>query len=81
MNGNDSSGMTRSERIKKALMMFFALVLFVLGVWLLIEPTQARGSEFRSNMQHPSLRNTALVDNVDANSSFALGRVEGAHRK
>lgn len=43
------------ERFKRVLMMCCALVLFALGVWLLIEPVQARGFE--------------LVDNVDACSS------------
>jgi hypothetical protein len=68
MNGSDHNGMTRGERIKRALMMFCALILFVLGVLLLVEPTQARGSVYHSNSRSASLGSGALVDNVDAKS-------------
>jgi hypothetical protein len=80
MNGYNHNGITRSERIKQALMLFCALIFFGLGVLLLIEP-QDRGSEFHSSIRSTSLGSGALVDNVDANSSFALGRVNGAYRK
>jgi len=58
MSRTGNPGLVRSERLKRTLMICSALVLFVLGIWLLIEPKQAQGSE--------------LVDNVDANNSQSL---------
>ena len=42
MGWTGNHGMTRSERLKRTLMMCCALVLFVLGIWLLIKPVEAR---------------------------------------
>lgn len=80
MNRSDEIGMTRSERLKRALMMFCALILFIVGIWLLIEPERARGSEFHSSIQSPSLGSGELVDNVVANSTFVPASANGAYR-
>jgi type II secretory pathway component PulM len=45
---------TRERRVKGILMVCCALILFVLGLWLLVEPLQAHGRD--------------LIDNVDAYS-------------
>jgi hypothetical protein len=56
MKRADDQGTTRGERLKRVLMVCCALVLFILGVWLLIEPVQAHDAK--------------LMDNVDANNSY-----------
>jgi len=63
----DDHGTTRGERMKRMLMVCCAAVLFLLGVWLLIQPVQAHGSNFHPNDLARSLGTPGLVDNVDAN--------------
>lgn len=41
---------TRTERVKRGLMVWCALILFVLGVWLLLEPLEARGAQKMDNV-------------------------------
>jgi hypothetical protein len=55
MDGFGHGEFSRGERVKRGLMVWCALILFVLGVWLLVEPLKARGAE--------------KVDNVVANTS------------
>ena len=45
MSGVEQVNLTRGQRIQRFLMTSCALVLFVLGVLLLIEPVMARGAE------------------------------------
>jgi hypothetical protein len=77
--------MARGERLKRMLMVCFAAVLFVLGVWLLIRPVQSRDADLHSNCQclpfrsqransascEPcrSLLTAKLIDNVVANNA------------
>ncbi len=41
MSKTGKKGMMYNERLKRMLMMCGAIILFVLGVWLLIEPARA----------------------------------------
>lgn len=50
MSRNDEAAISRTERVKHGLMVCCALILFVLGVWLLIEPVKARGAEKVDNV-------------------------------
>jgi hypothetical protein len=50
MSGLNHDVPSRTERIKRGLMVGCAFLLFVLGVWLLMEPTQARGAEKVDNV-------------------------------
>jgi hypothetical protein len=62
MNATDETA-SRTERVKRWLMVWCALILFVLGVWLLIRPLEAQS--------------TQKVDNVVAAGEYpvaALGR-------
>jgi hypothetical protein len=63
-------GLSREERVKRGLMIWCALILFALGIWLLVEPAKARGSRY-PNDQDPSLATPALLDNVIANPAPA----------
>lgn len=58
MNSHNGIGVRREGRVKGILVVCCALILFVMGVWLLIEPAQAHG--------------TNLIDNVDARSSLSM---------
>jgi sulfite exporter TauE/SafE len=58
MNGLGHSDKATEGRLRDVLMVCCAVVLFVLGVWLLIEPKQAHGS--------------ILIDNVDAHRWHSL---------
>lgn len=50
MNRTDHVVSSRAERVKRGLMVWGALILFVLGVWLLIEPMKAHGAEKGDNV-------------------------------
>ena len=50
MDGFDQHGTGPVERVKRGLMVWCALILFVLGVWLLIEPAKAQGTEKGDNV-------------------------------
>lgn len=50
MDGFGQGGTGLRERIKRGLMVWCALILFVLGVWLLIEPVKAQGAEKGDNV-------------------------------
>jgi hypothetical protein len=50
MSGFNHDVPSRAERIKRGLMAWCAFLLFVLGVWLLVEPAQAHGSEKVDNV-------------------------------
>ncbi len=69
---------TRVERLKRMLMMCGAFILFVLGVWLLVKPVQARGAEFRAGSQGQSLVAPALGDNVIADGCCIAAPGSGA---
>lgn len=55
-----------SNRIKRGLMVWCALILFALGIWLLVEPVKSRGAGFHSSDQDTSQGTPELVDNVVA---------------
>ena len=62
-NVTDHAATFQRERVKRELMVWCALILFVLGAWLLIRPLEAHGME--------------KVDNVVAAGEYpvaALGR-------
>ena len=50
MDGFGQDGTGLAERVKRGLMVWCALVLFMLGVWLLIEPVKAQGTEKGDNV-------------------------------
>lgn len=50
MDGFGQDGTELRERVKRGLMVCCALILFVLGVWLLIEPVKAQGTEKGDNV-------------------------------
>lgn len=50
MNDSNYYVSSRMERVKRGLMIGCALILFALGVWLLLEPAQARGAEKVDNV-------------------------------
>lgn len=50
MNRTEQPVLSRTERVKRGLMVWFALLLFALGVWLLIEPVKAHGAEKVDNV-------------------------------
>lgn len=50
MDGFGQDGTGLRERIKRGLMVGCALILFVLGVWLLVEPVRASGMEKGDNV-------------------------------
>ena len=50
MGGFDQHGTGPVERVKRGLMIWCALILFMLGVWLLIEPARAQGMEKGDNV-------------------------------
>lgn len=50
MSRADDAATSRTERVKRGLMVGCALILFVLGVWLLVEPLKARGAEKVDNV-------------------------------
>ena len=76
MIGTSQHESNRSERIMRRLMVWGALILFALGIWLLVEPVKARGAEFCPIDEDVS-RGTPVVDNVVAAGEYpvaALGR-------
>lgn len=50
MDGFNQHGTRTGERLKHGLMIWCALILFVLGAWLLIEPVEAQGAEKGDNV-------------------------------
>jgi hypothetical protein len=46
----DENSATRRERLRSALMMFCALILFAMGVLLLIAPRRAQAAEVGDNV-------------------------------
>ena len=50
MDGFGQDGTGLAERVKRGLMVWCALVLFMLGVWLLVEPVRAQGTEKGDNV-------------------------------
>lgn len=62
MKRAEHTGRSIEGRLKNVLMVCCALILFVLGVWLLLEPVQAHGSN--------------LIDNVDARRCHTLAAGE-----
>ena len=66
MNSNGEYEANRNERVKRGLMIWCALILFALGIWLLIEPARARGAEFHPSGHGLSPGTPKLVDNVVA---------------
>jgi hypothetical protein len=51
----------RGERAKRKLMVWCALILFALGIWLLVGPAKARGAEFHSSDEDLSLPSQAAT--------------------
>ena len=45
MSGREAADFTWGERVKRVLMVSCAVILFVLGVLLLVEPLKARGAD------------------------------------
>jgi len=68
MIGTSQHESNRSERVMRGLMVWGALILFALGIWLLVEPVKARGAEFHPIDEDLSL-GTPVVDNVVAVSA------------
>jgi len=68
MIGTSQHESNSSERIMRRLMVWGALILFALGIWLLVEPVKARGAEFCPIDEDVS-RGTSVVDNVVAVSA------------
>lgn len=54
MEGFDQFGRLRGKRVRGVLMMGCALVLFMLGVWLLIQPKNASRAGRRDNVSGAS---------------------------
>jgi hypothetical protein len=66
MNRIGEQTLNSRERVKRGLMVWCALILIALGIWLLVEPRKARGAEFRPSDEGQSMGGMELVDNVVA---------------
>lgn len=61
MDGFGQDGTGLRERIKCGLMVWCALILFGLGVWLLIEPARAQGTEKGDNVDAASVNSASAA--------------------